>query len=214
MPGPMGGKTPARTPQFSATPSETVMEQMSQAQGAQTLTNQKPTQTNTQGSSQTQDLQRMAAKQQAAQATQKQTRPIGSLGEELFKRPVKDIATGLKDAVKDTFDINKILGINSQTDTQEKQAKRKQIHQRWQKLDQEQQQYAKQRYQEMMQKKQQEDEEKEMKRRQEKQQKSASIAPPSGTKKGPVGPSGSKKQKANTQLQQSRTTIGKLQGAN
>jgi len=140
---------------------------------------------------------------------QKKVRPVGTLTEELIKNPIKDIIG----EVKQFFSINTLLGINSE-DSPEDQMKKKQMLQRWNQLNEEQQAVAKKRYQEEMQRKQQEEQEKDIKRQQEAQAKASAIQAPSSPKKGPVGPAGSKKQKATQQLQQNRQTIGKVAGAN
>lgn len=150
----------------------------------------------------------------AKQVKQKAPREVvglgdGALTEELIKRPVKDVI----DEVKAFFDLNAILGINP-GDTPEDQAKKKQTLQRWQKLDQEQQQVAQKKYQEEMQNKKQDEEEKAQKKQAEEQQKANSIQAPSSPKKGPKGPGGSKKQRATDKLEQDRKTLGNVAGAN
>lgn len=140
---------------------------------------------------------------------QKPARPVGTFAEELIKYPAQDIWAG----IKSLFDIKSILGINPQTDTPEQQAKKKQIHQRYNRLTQEQQQVAQAKYQERMRQKQQQEQEDQMKKQREAQEKSSSIQAPSSPKKGAVGPGGSKKQKATTQLQNDRKTLSKVQGA-
>jgi len=143
----------------------------------------------------------------AAQAPK--PREVGSLKEELLERPVQDVISGLKSF----FDINALLGINPQVDTPEVQAKKREKHQRWQKLDAEQQQVAQEKYQQEVQKKQAEEEEKERK----KQQAAAelqTIQAPSSPQKGPKGPGGSKKQKAQTKLQNDRKSLGGPSGSN
>lgn len=135
---------------------------------------------------------------------QNKSREVGSLKEELLVRPVKDIAQGLASI----FDIKSILGINEIQDTPEEQMKKKQLHQRFQKLTQEEQQYAQQKYQQEMQKKKQKEEEEKIKKKREEQAKNQAIAPPSSPKKGPVGPGGSRKQKAEAKLEMDRKTLG------
>lgn len=147
----------------------------------------------------------------AAGAVQpRQPREIGTLTQELVKRPVQDV---IRELTTNFFNVNTLLGIKS-ADSPEDQAKKKQLHQRWQKLDKERQQVAQKRFQQEMQKKKQAEEETEAKKRQEEQRKAQSIQMPSSPKKGPVGPSGSKKQRAVTQLEQDRKGIGKVAGKN
>ena len=137
-------------------------------------------------------------------------RPVGSLTDELIKRPAKDIARGLLSL----FDLNALLGIKPGEDDPAQQAKRKQMLNRFNKLTQEQQDIAKQRYQLEMKKKQQEEQEKQAKKQREEQQKANSVELPSSPKKGPVGPGGSKKQKAVQKLEQDRKTLSGPQSAN
>jgi hypothetical protein len=132
------------------------------------------------------------------------SREVGTLTEELLTRPVQDIAEGLMSF----FDINALLGVNPQVDSPEEQAKKKQLHQRWQQLNQEQQQVAQQKYQQEMQKKQAEEEEKQRIKQQEAAAASQTIQAPSSPQKGPQGPGGSKKQKAVTKLQNDRKQLG------
>lgn len=138
-----------------------------------------------------------------SQPAAKPPRAMGSLTEELIKRPLTDI----KDEILKFLDIPTLLGIRPQTDTPEEQAKKKQIHQRWQTMTQEQQQIAAQRYQAEMQKKQREEQEKQIKKQQEAQRQAAELAVPSTPAKGPMGPGSSHKSRTMTQLSQQRNTI-------
>lgn len=139
-----------------------------------------------------------------------QPREVGSISEELVKRPAHDIFAGLKGF----FDINNWLGINPQTDTPEQQATKQQLHSRWNKLTQDQQAIAQKQFQESMKKKQIAEQEAQRKRQID-AQKHTEIAAPSSPKKGPVGPaSGSKKQKTTMKLQQDRKMLSQGQGAN
>jgi hypothetical protein len=162
-----------------------------------------------------QQMQQAAAQQQASQAqqtpetSQEKPREVGTFTEELIKRPVKDIIRGLKSI----FDLNDLLGVKSSADDPQSLAKKKQMLQRFNKLNQEQQAIARQKYQAELKKKQQAEQEAEMKRRQEAQQKQQSISVPSGPQKGPVGP-GSQKPKAVQKLEQDRKTLGGPQSAN
>ncbi|HAZ73638.1 MAG TPA: hypothetical protein DCW58_03570, partial [Candidatus Pacebacteria bacterium] len=161
--------------------------------------------------------QQGVAKQQAAAAGAGQTplasnevakqqtppREVTNLGEELIKRPVKDIL----DTAKSFFDLNALLGINP-GDSPEKKQKKQKVAQNWQKLTQEEQSFVQQKYQEEQQKKQKEQqEEQEKKEKEEKEAEEQSIAPPSSPKKGPVGLSGSKKQQTSQLLQNRRTQM-------
>jgi hypothetical protein len=137
-------------------------------------------------------------------------REIGSITEELVNRPAQDIFKGLKSI----FDLNSLLGLPQAEDDPQTKARKQQMLQRYNKLSDEQQAVARQKYQESMQKKQAEEQEKQAKKQQEEQQKSQTINVPSGTKKGPEGPGGSKKQKAVNKLQQDRKTLGGPKGSN
>ena len=139
-------------------------------------------------------------------------RDVSGIGDELVKRPAKDIVKGLK-AI---FNINDILGIKP-GDTPEEETHKKQLHQRWQKLDQEQQAVAKQLFEKKMAEEQQAEQEQEQQKQveeEEKQQGLKAITPPTSPKKGPIGLAGSKKQKATQQLEQQRQSIGRVAGAN
>lgn len=133
-----------------------------------------------------------------------QPREVGTLGDE-FRRSLSDVKKGLAS----WFDLNAFLGINP-GDTPEEKAKKRSLHRRYQKLTQEQQQVAQKKYREAMQKKKMEQEEEARKKQEEEQKNAQPIAMPSSTKKGPIGPASgqSKKQKAQTMLQQSRMGIG------
>lgn len=136
-------------------------------------------------------------------------REMGTIPEELITRPVQDIFK----EVSYIFNPDRILGINPQTDTPEQQAKKRQTHQRWQRLDQEQQAEARRLFQEKQARKQREEQELQQKKQREAELNSQSLALPSSPKKGPVGPSGSKRQKATQQLQHNRKTLSNLQGS-
>ncbi len=135
-------------------------------------------------------------------------RNIANLGEELVLRPAKDIVN----AFKSFFDLNALLGINTE-DPPEKKAKKQKIAQNWQKLTQEEQAYVQQKYQEEQQKKQQEMQEEQQRKEEEaRQAEEQSIAPPSSPKKGPVGPSGNKKQQTAQLMQNKRTQMSQADG--
>ena len=137
----------------------------------------------------------------------------GSVVEEVLTRPAQGILGGLKDLVFGFFDIKNIFGDND-TDTSDQKAKRQSLHQRYQQLDQEQQAVAQKRFQEEMQRKKAEEEAEMQRKQQEQQQKQAQVSVPSSPKKGPVGPSGSNKQKATTKLQQDRQQLNGPGSAN
>jgi hypothetical protein len=138
-------------------------------------------------------------------------REVGSLYEELIKRPIVDIGKSLLSIL----DFSDALGISPPQDkTPEEQARMQAMHQRYQKLNEEQRQFAQRKYQEDLQKKKQAEQEKQQREAQRRQQEAASVAMPSSPKKGPVGPAGSSKQRAVTKLEQDRKTLGGPASAN
>jgi len=148
---------------------------------------------------------------QMAQASQSTTPPreVTTVAGEL-KQGFSDIFEGLKNF----FKLNTWLGIDADKLDPQEQAHAKQLHSRYQQLDQEQQAVAKQMYEEKMQKKRLQEEEEQKKKQLEEEQEAQAIEMPSGPQKGPVGPAGgkSKKQSAMQRLKQDRSTLGKLQG--
>lgn len=137
-------------------------------------------------------------------------REMGSIAEELVTRPLVDIAKG----VATLFDFSAALGMKPpETKTPEEKQRMAATHQRYQQLNQEQQAYAKKEYQRRLQEKQQQ-EEMEEQRRQQQQAASQDIVVPTSTQKGPVGPTGSSKQRAVTKLQHDRQTLGGPASAN
>lgn len=138
-------------------------------------------------------------------------RELGTLGDELIKRPIKDIWH----EIKAFFSLNTWLGINPNTQDPAKQQKMAAVHKRYQQLDAEQQEVAKQQYQQELQRKKAEEEEKARKEQAAKQQEQQSIAMPSSPQKGPVGPSSGKSKKSNAiaKMTQQRQTMSQAQGA-
>ncbi|HEX7018088.1 MAG TPA: hypothetical protein VF209_04245 [Patescibacteria group bacterium] len=191
---------------------QAMMQAAQQKSLAQQGTNQQQSVQQGQGGQKAQQDLTAAQAPEAVGQTQAQPvkpRALGTVPEELVVRPATDILKGLASI----FDINALLGINTQEDPQT-QAKKKQLHQRWQQLTQEEQQVAQRKYQAEMQKKKAEEEEKERRRQEEEKQKAESIAPPSSPKKGPVGPGGSGKQRAVAKLEQDRKKLGGPSSAN
>jgi len=137
-------------------------------------------------------------------AKSEKSREVGSIKDELVKRPLKDIEKGLASF----FDLNALFNVDVK-DTPEEQAKKKILHQRFQKLTEEQKTVAQKKYQEEMQKKKFEQEEEQQKKEEEEAREKAILAPPSSPQKGPIGPASgqSKKQKTQTMLQQSRQSL-------
>ena len=152
--------------------------------------------------------QQMAQMQQAQGGSAPQPpSEVGTVREEIGK-----FGTQLTDELKQFFSLNYWLGIDPNGSmSPEDQAKARQVHSRYQQLDQEQQQVARQLYQEKMQKQRMREQE-EQRRRQRDAQQNQGFSMPSGPQKGPVGPSGNKKQQAAQRVQKSRTTNDSTQG--
>lgn len=144
---------------------------------------------------------------QPHQAQPVQPREVGSVIDEL-KLGASDIFSQLKDF----FSLNSWLGVDPNNLNPEQQAHAKQIHSRYQQLDQEQQAVARQMYQERMQRKRLQQQEEERKRQIEAQQKAQSIEMPSSPKKGAQQQGGSKKQRTMQKLKTDRTTLNNTQG--
>lgn len=157
----------------------------------------------TPSSSQIQAMQQQVGSGQ----TDQKSREVGSIGEELVKRPLADIAKG----IKSIFSLNNLLGVESPQENPKDKVKKKQLHQRYNQLSQEEQAVARERYQAEMERKQRVAEEDEISK-QKKVQAKQSIVIPSGPQKGNGGQS--KKQVAMQSLEDDRTKIGKVQGAN
>ncbi len=131
-------------------------------------------------------------------------RNVGSIVEETVKRPAEDI---VKEA-KSFFDLNRLLGINPETDGPEQQAHKQQLHSKWQSMTQSEQQVAQQRYQQLAKQKQVAEQQKADSQRQNAQQQQ--LVMPTSTKKGAEGPGGGSRKKMMTQqLNQNRQSFNK-----
>ncbi len=153
--------------------------------------------------------QQLAQQQQQPGAAPPPPREMGTIAEELFTRPLKDIARG----VSSLFDIYNWLGIKKYEPDPEKLAKNKQMLQKYNQLEAADQAQVRKTTQERMQKQKLEREQEEHK----KQQAAAAqqdFVMPSSPKKGPEGPGGTGKQKAVQKLQQDRKTLSGPQSAN
>ena len=152
---------------------------------------------------------------QAAQAQQlaggqpKEPRPVGTFADE-FKTGITDIFQG----IKEFFNINTWLGVNPDKLDPQQQAHAKQLHSRYQQLDQEQQSVARRMFEEKMQRQKMQQQEEAQRKQREADQKAQSIEMPSSPKKGAEGPGGgkSKKQNVMTKMKQDRTTLNNTQG--
>lgn len=201
MGGPGGGVRPRAGGGFNAGPGGGFSEHLDE-NAVQAASQQK------QLAQQQADPKNAAAAAQAAQAKAgpaAKPREVGTLADELIKRPAHDIMTGLKSL----FDFTAALGVDPFKDSPERANKKRQIHQRMQQLNQEDQEAVHQRYQQLEQRKRQQLQEEEAKKQREAQaQQNQDITPPSSPKKGPVGPGMSKKKQASTRLNQQRQQMG------
>lgn len=151
------------------------------------------------GASQASQISPQQMAQAAAQKqAQQQPREMGTIGDE-----VKRMGGDLLKEMKQLFSFATLFGIEPTTLTPEEQQKLKIIHQNYQKLDQEQQAYARQKYQEEQQRKKMQEEEA-ARRRQQEEASQSQVVMPSSPKKGAQGPGGSKKQQATQRLQDKR----------
>ncbi|HEX9817704.1 MAG TPA: hypothetical protein VGA89_02320 [Patescibacteria group bacterium] len=146
----------------------------------------------------------------AKQAPVAPPREVNTLKDELVIRPVTDILQGMKSI----FSLHDVLNIHS-GDTAEEIDKKKTLQQRFTQLTTEQQEVAKKLFQEKMQKEKTAEEEQEQKKQATAQEKQASkLALPSTPRKGPNGPAGSGKQRAQQMLERDRKSLGRVAGAN
>lgn len=188
-PGSAGGPMPGGMPPMGESLPDDVMQQF----GGNKTT----------GASQSSQMQKMMQ-----QAQQKST----------TVSPV-DVIKGTPNAVVDQLGpfltANQWLGIDQSKLNQDQKKRLTQTHQGFQRLDNEIQQEGKKRFQAEMQARQKKKEE-EQRAHYEKQKNAArsEAVLPSSPKKGPVGPSGSKKQKATQQLISDRKTLGGGSGKN
>lgn len=133
-------------------------------------------------------------------------REVGTFKDEA-KRFVSDILVG----IKAFFNLNDIVGIHP-GDTPEEQQRKQAAHQGYEKLTEEQQAVARKLYEEKMAKLKAEEDQKEQQKQAAAAQ-PAAITPPTSPQKGPVGPAGSRKQRAVAKLQHDRQTLSSAQGA-
>ncbi|MFZ1721332.1 MAG: hypothetical protein WAU07_02395 [Microgenomates group bacterium] len=195
-PSPGGGPPPGAMPSMGG---EGIPDDLMQQIGAQA------------GKSGTKGGGSVAQQLQAAQGMAgKRGASIGSVGDELKKFPQE-----IWEAASAFYSINTWLGIDPVTLTPDERQKAVAKHQRFESLKAEQKQKGQEMYQEEMEKKKKIQMEEEEKRRKD-QQKAANqqAVLPSSPKKGPVGPGGSKKQKATQQLEQDRKTLSGPSGKN
>ncbi len=196
QPSPGGGPPPGAMPSMGG---EGISEDMMQQLGAQSgQSGAKPTAT--------QAKQLQAAQKMAGQ----QGKSIGTVGEEL-----KNIPKQAWEVVKSFFSLNTWLGIDPESLSPEDKQKAAAVHRGYERLNAEQKKVAQEMFQEEMEKKKKLEMEEEEKRRRDQQNAANQQAVlPSTPKKGPVGPGGSKKQKAQQQLQQDRKSLSGPSGKN
>lgn len=138
---------------------------------------------------------------QALTAQQKNLKPtppreVGSLTDELIKRPFEDLMDGFKSLA----DLNMWLGLEPTEEQQQERARKEVILKNFNRMTDEEQAIVKQKYQERMQRMQAEEEEKQRRQQIETQQQHASIQVPTKAASGPVGPGMSGNQKAKAQI--------------
>lgn len=196
QPSPGGGPPPGAMPSMGG---EGIPEDMMQQLGAQSgKSGAKPTAAQ---AKQLQAAQKMGGKKGGS---------IGTVQQEFQQFPQE-----VWDGVSSFFSLNPWLGIDPETLSPEDKQRAIAVHQGHERLKAEQKQVAQEMYQEEMEKKKKLEMEEEEKRRQEQQQAANQQAVlPSTPKKGPVGPGGSKKQKAQQQLQQDRKSLSGPSGKN
>ncbi len=138
-----------------------------------------------------------------------QPREVDTIQEEA-KRGISDIFKG----IKEFFSLNTWLGVNPNKLDPQQEAQAKQLHSRYQQLDQEQQMVARKMFEEKMQKKRIQEEQEQRKKQMEAEKSAQTFEMPSGPKKGAVGPGGGKTKKQNvlSKLKQDRTTLNNTQG--
>ncbi len=214
-PGPKGprsmpGKSGGRRPSFSGLGEARLQEQaLADAAQQKNLSQQAgdSSQSSTGGSA-----LGASDKGQGGPSQQRLPRKVGSLKQELVTRPAADVRAELGAF----FDINKLLGINTE-DSPEEKAKKKQMLARWQKLTKAEQKVAQEKYQKKLKEKQEEEKRKQLKKqKEEEQKKKQALAPPSSPKKGPgmFAQGQSSQSKAQQRLQQQRQTIGTMGSPN
>lgn len=133
--------------------------------------------------------------------------------EGMLLEPLKQVAEDVSEAIG----LNRLLSfLGLRQESPEENDKKRQLWQRYQQLDQEQQAYAKQRYEQELQKKQQEEEEHQQQVAAEQAQKDQQVVVPQGTKQGAEGPGGgqSKKQQTAQLMQQQRQSFNSTMSAN
>lgn len=123
-------------------------------------------------------------------------RDMGSLTDELIKRPFEDLMDGFKSLA----DLNMWLGIEPSPEQDQERARKEVILKNYNRMTDEEQAIVKQKYQERTQRMQAEEEEKQKRQQLEAQQQHASIQVPTKAASGPVGPGMSGNQKAKAQL--------------
>ncbi len=134
---------------------------------------------------------------------QRTPRPVGTLPQEM-KYFAGDVAQGLLSLLPDF--MQSMFGIKP-TDTPEDAARKKQMLQRYQQMNADQQQYVQQKVREEQQKKQQEEEEKAQRKQMDEQQAASELPMPQGKTRGEGGPGASQKKRTVTKLQNDRKKL-------
>lgn len=152
---------------------------------------------------------------QATQPPQEKPREVGTLTEELVKRPLGDIGSELKSLPKSLFSVESILGIEPSKDDPQMQVKKKAMLDKFNNLTKEEQVEVQKRLQKEQERKQRMEEEKIQAKQQAQANQEEGPVLPSSPGKGPVGPATkSKKSSAVQKLEQDRKSLGGPQSAN
>lgn len=132
-----------------------------------------------------------------------------------FTQPAKELSKGFIDQLLQASGLD-FLGIDSGKEVDQEEAQRLQIIAgNYQRLNEEQQAVARANFErELARKRAMEEEAQQAKAAKEEAAAAEAVMPPSSPKNGPIGPAGSDKQRAVTQLQQNRQRLGQPQSAN
>ena len=155
-------------------------------------------------------LKQASEDQQGQKKDERPARAMGTIKQELIKRPTKDFF----DEIKHLFSLHRLLNIDSSGDSPEDKAKKKQMVQRLSKINDELKQVAEQNYQKELEKKKKEEEEEQRKKEEEERRKQEHREAPKKTKKGAVGPGGKSRRKtSDLTLERNRKGIGRVGGS-
>jgi len=149
-------------------------------------------------------IQPPAGSQPGAGTPSAPPREVSTIKDELVNRPIQDIGKELAAF----FDINALLGIKPEVDDPQTQAHKKQLHSRWEKLTQEQQQLAQKNFQMEMEKKKQQQELEAQQKEQAERSRADTLVVPTSRQTGTNAQAGSRKANVVAQLEHDRKTLG------